>query len=172
MYINHFRGETRDIMDCAIKDATGLNDFQKLPNNHGVAIPRVGIERFRIPLKFKRANGEVISHDTEASMFVYLDSQKTGVNMSRFCTILQEEADQCVDLEFFKKILGRYRSDLRDDKNEELIKSAELGLKFNYATKQPSLRSENWGWQYYPCLLKGISSNRQGDHMELTLQYE
>lgn len=172
METNQFRGETQDIINCAIKDATGLNDFQKLPNNHGVAIPRVGIERFRIPLKFKRPDGEIISHDTEASMFVYLDSQKTGVNMSRFCTILQEESDRCIDKDFFSIILNRYRSDLRDSDSEELIKSAEISLSFNYATKQPSLKSGNWGWQYYPCILKAVTHSDGTARISLTLNYE
>ena len=172
MQFTHLRGDTQDIMNCAIKDDTGLNDFQKLPNHHGVAIPRVGIERFRIPLKFKRSDGHIISHDVEASMFVYLDSHKTGVNMSRFCTILQEEAENCVNQEFFKKILYRYQSDLRDSQQEELIKSAEIILSFNYATKQKSLRSENWGWQYYPCTLKAAISSDQSVKMSLSLDYE
>lgn len=167
------KGDHKDIMNCAVKDESGLNDFQKLPNTHGVAIPRVGIERFRVPLNYRHADGTIMNHDTEASMFVSLGADKTGVNMSRFCQILQAEADENpVDNEFFKRVLSRFRGDLRDYDTEELIPNAELNLKFNYATKQQSLKSENWGWQYYQCEMKG-SENKNGDvTMALTVNYE
>lgn len=167
------KGDHGDIMNCAVKDESGLNDFQKLPNTHGIAIPRVGIERFRMPLNYRHQDGTVMNHDTEASMFVSLGADKTGVNMSRFCQILQSEAlEHPVDNEFFKKVLRRFRSDLRDYDTEELIPNAELSLSFKYATKQTSLKSENWGWQYYDCVLKG-SENAKGDIlMSLTLNYE
>lgn len=167
------KGDHKDIMNCAVKDNTGLNDFQKLPNTHGIAIPRVGIERFRMPLNYRHADGTIMNHDTEASMFVSLDADKTGVNMSRFCQIITAEADQHpVDNDFFKKVLGRFRSDLRDYDTEKLIPNAELSLSFNYATKQPSLKSGNWGWQYYQCEMKGIE-NKDGEvTMALTVNYE
>jgi hypothetical protein len=40
----------QDVLDCDLKDETGLNDFQKLPDVGGIAIPKVGINRYRIPL--------------------------------------------------------------------------------------------------------------------------
>lgn len=167
------KGDHKDIINCAVKDESGLNDFQKLPNTHGVAIPRVGIERFRIPLNYKHIDGVVMNHDTEASMFVSLGADKTGVNMSRFCQVLQDEADKSpVDNDFFKRVLGRFRSDLRDYDTEKLIPSAELNLSFKYATKQTSLKSENWGWQYYNVELKGIEDNLGEIMMSLTVNYE
>lgn len=167
------KGKHEDIIDCAVKDESGLNDFQKLPNSHGVSIPRVGIERFRIPLNFKHRDGETFNHDTTASMFVYLDENKTGVNMSRFCTILQEESSKSgVNAKFFETVLNRYRKDLRDYDTDKLIPRAELSLKFNYGVKQKSLKSENWGWQYYQSELKGIINSESKIMMELTLAYE
>lgn len=167
------KGDHKDIMNCAIKDDSGLNDFQKLPNNYGVAIPRVGIERFRIPLSYRHADGSLMNHDTEASMFVSLSADKTGVNMSRFCQVLQDEADKAaVDNSFFERVLRRFRSDLRDYEDEQLIPNAELILKFPYATKQKSLKSDNWGWQYYQCELKGSEDSRGEITMALTINYE
>lgn len=167
------KGDHSDIMNCAVKDDSGLNDFQKLPNNHGVTIPRVGIERFRVPLNYRHADGTIMNHDTEASMYVSLSADKTGVNMSRFCQVLQDEADKApVDNDFFKRVLGRFRSDLRDYETEKLIPNAELKLSFQYATKQPSLKSGNWGWQYYQCELKGTEDSAGNIAMALTLNYE
>ena len=173
MEINLLKGHHKEILNCAIKDDSGLNDFQKLPNNHGVAIPRVGIERFRLPLLYKHRDGSVSNHDTEASMFVYLASDKTGVNMSRFCAILQEESGEAiVDKNFIKKILGRYRKDLRDYEDEELIPSSELILKFQYPVKQKSLKSDNWGWQYYLCEIHAVENSHGQVGLELILNYE
>ena len=167
------KGTEESILNCAIKDETGLNDFQKLPNNAGISIPRVGIERFRVPLLFKHADGSLMNHDAEASMFVYLAADKTGVNMSRFPVILQKEAaNHPIDNQFFKTVLHKFRSDLRDYDNEELIPSAELALKFNYALKQPSLKSDNWGWQYYECELKGKATKGNNVLMSLIVNYE
>jgi GTP cyclohydrolase I len=167
------KGNHKDIVDCSVKDESGLNDFQKLPNSHGISIPRVGIERFRVPLNYRHEDGTLMNHDSEASMFVSLGADKTGVNMSRFCKILQEESEETpVSNDFFKKILRRFRADLRDYDTEELIPSSELNLKFKYAVKQPSLKSGNWGWQYYNCEMKG-TENRDGKvEMKLVLNYE
>ena len=91
------------ILKCEIKDETGLNDFQKLPNEAIIPIDEVGIENFRIPLRFLHEDGEIMGHDCKASMFIYLDEGKTGANMSRFCKILQEEsAKATVDNKFIK----------------------------------------------------------------------
>lgn len=164
--------EQNQVMSCAVKDETGLNDYQKLPNQNGIAIPRVGIERFRIPLTFSHADGTARSHDTEASMFVFLDGDKTGVNMSRFCAILQEEAlEGKISNDFFDKVLTRFRKDLRDYETESLIPVAELELTFQYPVKQKSLKSENWGWQYYSCKMKGRQT-KEGTQMTVVLGYE
>ena len=134
--LNTLKDEKKQVLECKVKD-NRLNDFQKLPNKVEIAIPRVGIERFRIPLNYEHRDGSIQLHDSEASMFVYLEKHKTGANMSRFCNILQEVSEELViNPKFFETILNRYRSDLRDYDNEKLIPEAELKLKFKYPTKQ------------------------------------
>ena len=162
-----------EILDCPAKDESGLHDFQKLPNIHGGAIPRVGIERFRIPITLHHPEGQIMGHDAEASMFVSLRSDKTGVNMSRLCAILQEElALGPVDKPTLKTILKRYRRELRDSSEEALLTRSELGLKFRYPTRQKSLRSQNWGWQYYAVEILASEREDVGFSLELTLKYE
>lgn len=171
--LKHKRNMNEDIMNCAVQDSQGLNDFQKLPSLENVTIPRVGIERFRLPMMYKHSDGTIMNHDTEASMFISLAGDKTGANMSRFCAILQEEsAKHHVSADFFKMMLGRYRSDLRDFDHEDLIASSELSLHFKYGLKQPSLKSDNWGWQYYDCSLKGVQTEGGQTIMEMTVNYE
>ncbi len=163
----------KDVMDCAVKDETGLNDFQKLPSSHNISIPKVGIERFRIPLSYLHADGSVMNHDSEVSMFVSLEGHKTGVNMSRFPAILQEEATKApISYDFIESLLTRYRTDLRDFEDEALIPTSYLDLHFKYPLKQPSLKSDNWGWQYYNVIINA-SQNKDGvTDFLLTLDYE
>lgn len=171
--IEALRNKREDIINPGMQDETGLNDFQKKPNEVMITIPKVGIERFRIPLNFEHGDKTVMSHDTEASMFVYLESHKTGANMSRFCNILQREsATQVVNNKFFKNILHSYRTELRDYDDEPLIPQSHLILKFSYPVKQQSLKSENWGWQYYECNWEGIENKNGQVIMNLTLKYE
>lgn len=162
-----------DILDCDSKDASGLNDFQKLPTEDLIAIPRVGINRYRLPIELTNKFGVRRSHDCEAAMFVNLDANKNGVSMSRLCTILQAvSSTETMNAEFFKNVLRRYRIELADENDKELIQSAFLNLKFNFPVKQKSLKSDNWGWQYYPVSLKATDSKDRGFEYFITLTYE
>ena len=172
MKLDSLRNSSEEIVRCKVKDEQGLNDFQKTPSKSSIAINEVGIERFRIPLKFKHSDGEVMSHDCEASMSIYLDETKNGANMSRFCHILQEmSGTMAIDNNFFKDILYRYRRDLRDFDDEDLIPESKLHLKLSYPLRQKSLKSDNWGWQYYDIELKGLQSKTESS-LEITLNYE
>ncbi|MGB0454903.1 MAG: GTP cyclohydrolase FolE2 [Bacteriovoracaceae bacterium] len=162
MSLETLKENNKHVLNCAVQDASGLNDFQKIPNQVMIAIPRVGIERFRIPMLIEHKDGTVLNHDVEASMFVYLEAHKTGANMSRFCSILQDEGlKKPINTKFISELLGRYRKDLRDYKDEKLIPQAELMLKFKYPVKQKSLKSGNWGWQYYEVEIKGVQTKDQ-----------
>ena len=172
MNLDTVHNNSEKILKCEIKDETGLNDFQKLPNQTEIAIDEVGIENFRIPLTFKHENNELMSHDCKASMFIYLDAGKTGANMSRFCKILQEEASNGeVDNKFINKTLTRFRKDLRDFEGEDLIPESKLELNLSYPVKQKSLKSDNWGWQYYDVKLSAKQTSKAST-LDITLNYE
>ena len=162
-----------DILDCDSKDASGLNDFQKLPTEDLIAIPRVGITRYRLPVELTNKFGVTRSHDCEAAMYVNLDANKNGVSMSRLCTILQSNsATDKMNAKFFEDILRRYRIELADEQDDELIAEAYLKLDFKFPVKQKSLKSDNWGWQYYPVTLKAKDSKKGGFEFFITLTYE
>ncbi len=161
------------VLNCDVQDATGLNDFQKLPDRQGIAIPRVGINRFRIPLSFKHRDGALMNHDCEASMYVNCPAGKTGINMSRLCSILQDEGmKQSVSAKFVKQVLARYRSELRDSEDEDKLDEAFVRIALNFPVKQLSLKSSNWGWQYYRTVIEGRESIDRGVEIFLTLEYE
>jgi len=162
-----------DILSCNLKDASGLNDFQKLPTEDLIPIPRVGINRYRLPIEAKNKFGVVRSHDCEASMYVNLDANKNGVSMSRLCTILQSTAStESLKADFFKNVLRRYRIELADEADNKLIDNAHLKIKFSYPVKQKSLKSDNWGWQYYPVELKAHETKEGGFEYYMTMTYE
>ncbi len=160
------------ILNCDTKDKTGLNDFHQLPDLFGIDIDKVGINRFRIPVKYRTPDGELINHDTEASMYIHFPKGKAGINMSRLYEILQQEVDKshaCTEL--FRTILERYRKDMRDEDSDPLFQKSYLKLRFRYALKQSALKSPHWGWQYYDCMLEGQSDKGQLRFF-LTVRYE
>ncbi len=162
------------VLNCEVKDDTGLNDFQKLPAEDSIGIPFVGINRFRVPLNFKIPGTEEIrNHDCTTSMYVNLKEGKTGINMSRLCKILNEEsATAFVSYNFLDYILNRVKLELRDYPTEKEIKNANITIDFNYALKQKSLKSENWGWQYYQCQLESNVAAGEKPRHYLTVNYE
>ena len=162
-----------NILNCKTKDESGLNDFQKLPTDELIAIPRVGINRFRLPIILRNKEGEVRSHDATAAMYVDLNEKKNGVSMSRLCSILQTELGaEITSPQSLNKVIDRYRDELRDETDKDLIDEASLKLAFSYPVKQKSLRSANWGWQYYPVKIQIKHSKKQGRELLLTMTYE
>lgn len=174
---NDLSQTSKQVLSCEVKDATGLNDFQKLPENSGIGINKVGINRFRIPLKYYRKDDSIENHDTVASMYVTLEPGKTGINMSRLCTFLQEEAKtNSVGADFLRDVLYRYHKDMRDNEEDPPLKEAWLKLRFQYYLPQKSLKSDNEGWQYYNCELEGHSRVNDKEEPDiktyLTVYYE
>jgi GTP cyclohydrolase I len=162
-----------DVISCDTKDESGLNDFQKLPTAELIAIPKVGITNFRLPIQMKNKFGEIRSHDCIANMYVDLNERKNGVSMSRLCNILQQTAgDYTMNADFFKKLLGRYRDELRDETDDDLVNKAFIRIKFNFPVKQKSLRSENWGWQYYPVEIEAVETKDEGFRYYVSMTYE
>lgn len=160
------------ILNCDTKDKTGLNDFHQLPDLFGIDIDKVGINRFRIPMNYRTPEGELINHDTEASMYIQFPKGKAGINMSRLYEILQQEvAKKHVSTELFQTILERYRKDMRDEDSDPLFPTSYLKLRFRYALKQKALKSAHWGWQYYNCTLEGQSVDGEL-RFYLTVKYE
>lgn len=155
------------------KDEKGLSDFHRLPDLYGIDIDKVGINRFRIPLNFKHKDGTVMNHDCEASMYIYFPKGKAGINMSRLYAFLQEESDGViVGPDFFKKLLHRYRRDMRDSNDEPLYANSYFKIKFNYPVQQKALKSDNSGWQYYHCVWEGREGPDGQVKLYLTVHYE
>jgi len=171
--LEELRNNHKKILDCEVQDADGLNDFQKIPDDKACFIDRVGIDRYRIPLNFAHQDGAIYSHDCQVNMSIGLLAGKTGVNMSRFCALLQRMGGQhTVNDQFFQDVLDACQQELRDFDHENLIENSYLTLSFPYSYKQKSLKSDNWGWQYYQCELAGHLNAKGELRLKMTLNYE
>ena len=113
-----------------------IEDVQNTIDTRQIAIDKVGINNYRIPLQFRHQDGIVMSHDATVSMYVNCQSGKTGINMSRLCEILlQESAKTPVDAAFFKKVLHRFRADMRDSVEEDFFDGAYLKIRLGSLIK-------------------------------------
>ena len=112
-----------------------------------VDIHQVGIHNFRIPLKYKRRNGNDIELETRVTGTVSLEAHKKGINMSRIMRTFYEFKNEYI-INNIENILMKYKNDLNTF-------NAKIGLHFSYPIIKKSLRSNNSGFQYYDVSFEG-----------------
>ena len=112
-----------------------------------VAIHQVGIHNFRIPLKYKRRNGNDIELETRVTGTVSLEAHKKGINMSRIMRTFYDFKNEYI-INNIENILMKYKNDLNTF-------NAKICLHFSYPIIKKSLRSNNSGYQYYDVSFEG-----------------
>ncbi len=147
-----------------------LPDLQNGPasliEGANVPIQQVGISDFKLPLKYPRPDGELITLETSVDGYVGLEASKKGINMSRIMRSFYKFKDDVFHPDKLEEVLETYREDLD-------TQSAYLRLSFNYPIMQESLRSELEGYQYYTVAIEG-TMNADGDFrkfMHLNFEY-
>jgi len=120
-----------------------------------VPIQQVGISNFRLPLKFPRPDGEIITLETTVDGYVGLDAGKKGINMSRIMRTFYKFKDDVFHPDKLEEVLEAYREDLDSQ-------TGYLRLGFNYPIMKESLRSDLEGYQYYSAAFEG-TLNSEGD---------
>ncbi len=113
-----------------------------------VPIQQVGVSNFRLPLRFRKASGEIITLEASVVGTVSLDANLKGINMSRIIRSFYEKKDEVFTPDTLKEILDSFR-----DKLESF--DARIRLSFNYPIIQKSLRSGLEGYQYYKASIEG-----------------
>jgi GTP cyclohydrolase I len=136
-----------------------LPDLQNGPSSliegANVPIQQVGISNFRLPLKYKTRDGEILTLETSVDGYVSLDADKKGINMSRIMRSFYDFKDDVFSLKKLKEILRSYKDDLES-------KESFLRLSFNYPMMKKSLRSGLEGYQYYSVSFEGnLSANNE-----------
>ena len=127
------------------KDIQDFPDLQNGPsdliNGSPVFIQQVGSHNFRLPIKFKKKNGEIVQLETRVTGTVSLDANKKGINMSRIMRTFYKFKDDII-FDNIENILSRFKQELNASR-------AKLYLNFSYPIILNSLRSNNEGYQYY-----------------------
>jgi GTP cyclohydrolase I len=146
-----------------------LPDLQNGPasliEGANVPIQQVGISDFKLPLKYPRPDGEIITLETSVGGYVGLEAGKKGINMSRIIRRFYDFKDEVFHPDMLKKVLKTYVEELESQ-------SAYLKLSFNYPILQESLRSELEGYQYYETAIEG-TLNADGEfRMFMHLDFE
>ena len=107
-----------------------------------VPIQQVGCANFRLPLKFRAANGKMHTLETSVTGTVSLQAGLKGINMGRIMRSFYEHEDEVFTFDVLRRLLLKYQRKIDSF-------DARLKLAFSYPMLQPSLRSGLKGWQYY-----------------------
>jgi len=146
-----------------------LPDLQNGPasliEGANVPIQQVGISGFKLPLKYPRPDGELITLETSVDGYVGLEAGKKGINMSRIIRRFYDFKDEVFHPEKLKEVLELYKDELS-------VESAFIRLSFNYPIMQESLRSELEGYQYYRTALEGTLMPNGKFRMFMHMDYE
>ncbi len=153
MYLHRSGGDAPALLDRAYdEDFEVTEDYREtLPDMNdavgavlgaNVAIQQVGVSNFRLPLRFLGAEGATHTLETSVTGSVSLEANVKGINMSRIMRSFYEYHDRNFTLGTLAEILQRYREQVGS-------LEARIRLDFSYPMVQKSLRSDNWGYQYY-----------------------
>jgi len=107
-----------------------------------VPIQQVGCANFRLPLKFRAADGKLHTLETSVTGTVSLQAGLKGINMGRIMRSFYEHADEVFTFEVLRRLLAKYQKKIDSF-------DARIKLAFSYPMVQTSLRSGLKGWQYY-----------------------
>jgi GTP cyclohydrolase I len=129
--------------DAAYRDS--LPDMMEAVNaadGARVPIQQVGCANFRLPLKFRAANGKMHTLETSVTGTVSLQAGLKGINMGRIMRSFYEHEEEVFTFDVLRRLLAKYQKKIDTF-------DARLKLAFSYPMVQLSLRSGLKGWQYY-----------------------
>lgn len=148
---------------------SSLPDLQNGPSSliegANVPIQQVGISNFRLPLRYPKRDGEILTLETSVDGYVGLEADKKGINMSRLIRSFYEFKDEVMHLGKIREILETYREELDSQ-------SGYLKLSFDFPMLQESLRSGLEGYQYYSVGLEGTLDEKDRFRMFMHLDFE
>lgn len=128
--------------------ASKLPDMQnadsKAIKGANVPIIQVGMDNFKLPLKFLSKNCEVRELQASVTGTVSLAANSKGINMSRIMRTFYAFQDRIFTIDLLEEILRAMKSEVGTSR-------AFIKISFSYPIKQKSLRSGLEGWQYYNC---------------------
>ena len=120
-----------------------------------VPIQQVGVHNFRLPLKFRTKQRDLLTLEARVTGTVSLEADLKGINMSRIVRSFYEHKDNVFTGECMGRILRSYLKNVKS-------KDARLKVGFSYPMLHQSLRSGLKGYQYYEAAFEGVMT-RAGD---------
>jgi len=112
-------------------------------------IQHVGISNFKMPLKYKNLDGDILTLETSITGSVSLEANKKGINMSRIMRSFYKHSQDTFDFEVIENALNDYKDDLDSG-------DARIQVRFSFPMKKKSLRSNLEGFQYYNVALEVV----------------
>mgnify|MGYP000644213318 CR=1 FL=1 len=121
-----------------------------------VPIQQVGVHNFKLPLKFRTKQKEILTLEASVTGTVSLEADLKGINMSRIVRSFYEHKDDVFTGEWMGRILRAYLKDVNS-------KDARLKVSFSYPMLHQSLRSGLEGYQFYNVAFEGVITHT-GDY--------
>lgn len=121
-----------------------------------VPIQQVGVHNFKLPLKFRTKQKEILTLEASVTGTVSLEADLKGINMSRIVRSFYEHKDDVFTGEWMGRILRAYLKDVNS-------KDARLKVSFSYPMLHQSLRSGLEGYQFYQVAFEGVMTHT-GDY--------
>ncbi len=138
-----------EVTDSYRESLPDMNDAADAVSGANVPIQQVGVSNFRLPLRFRGADGTTTELETSVTGSVSLEANLKGINMSRIMRSFYEHKDRTFTLGVLDEILEGYRQKVGS-------LEARIRLDFSYPMIQQSLRSDNWGYQYYKAAFEAV----------------
>jgi GTP cyclohydrolase I len=110
-------------------------------------IQHVGISNFKMPLRYKSADGNLLTLETSVTGTVSLEANKKGINMSRIMRSFYKHSEDTFNFKVVENALTDYKEDL-----DSL--DARIQIRFSFPMLKKSLRSSLVGFQYYNVALE------------------
>jgi len=114
-------------------------------------IQHVGISNFRLPIRYLRRDGPVISLETSVTGTVSLEAGRKGINMSRIMRTFYSHADKTFSMDVIRAALNDYKTEL-----DSL--DARIMMRFSFPMQVASLRSDLNGYQYYDIAMELVET--------------
>ena len=110
-------------------------------------IQHVGISNFKMPLRYKSADGNLLTLETSVTGTVSLEANKKGINMSRIMRSFYKHSEDTFNFKVVENALSDYKEDL-------VSLDARIQIRFSFPMLKKSLRSSLEGFQYYNVALE------------------
>jgi len=139
-----------------------MNDIQKLKDQRGLPLEKVGIKGIKIPLLLFSKSTKSQHSLAIVDFFTDLPSTAKGTHMSRFVEILHHTEEELFDLKTLKKLTEEAKRALESEK-------VYVNIKFSYSVKKESPVSKKRSFNIYQCTLTGELDGEYKNFLQLEI---